>query len=148
MATVDLKQGGLGKFSSMTEKTASPGSGPESLAGVKRFHGRLKIDATFCPTEVASPFDTVEWEARTRRDQGRERRSAVRADQLRSPIVLEPVGHQRRLQQILLRRNRHGRARVQRPPADPSRHPHDRRLGPATTATSPAPKMASGSIAT
>ena len=34
-------------------------------AGAKRFHGRLKVDATFCPAEVADLFDTVEWEVRT-----------------------------------------------------------------------------------
>ncbi len=28
-------------------------------------HGGLQIDATFCPAEVADPFDTVEWELRT-----------------------------------------------------------------------------------
>ena len=31
----------------------------------KSFHGRVKVDAEFCPTEVADPFDTVEWEVRT-----------------------------------------------------------------------------------
>ena len=31
----------------------------------KTFHGRLKIDAQFCPTEVADPFDTVNWEVRS-----------------------------------------------------------------------------------
>ena len=36
-----------------------------SLAGVKRFHGRMKFDALFCPTDVDSPFDTAQWETRT-----------------------------------------------------------------------------------
>ncbi len=31
----------------------------------RRFHGRLKVDATFCPTDVADPFDTVNWEIRS-----------------------------------------------------------------------------------
>ncbi|WP_231930910.1 vitamin B12-dependent ribonucleotide reductase [Botrimarina hoheduenensis] len=31
----------------------------------KLFHGRLKVDATFCPEHVADPFDTVDWEVRT-----------------------------------------------------------------------------------
>ncbi|MEQ8849197.1 vitamin B12-dependent ribonucleotide reductase [Botrimarina sp.] len=31
----------------------------------KTFHGRLKVDPTFCPTDVADPFDTVNWEVRT-----------------------------------------------------------------------------------
>ena len=59
--------------------------------------GGLHIESRFCPTDVADPFDTVQWELRTRRDQGRERRSAVRADRLRSPVVLDAAGHQRRL---------------------------------------------------
>jgi ribonucleoside-diphosphate reductase alpha chain len=34
-------------------------------AGAKRFHGRLKIDATFCPQDAADVFDTVQWEVRS-----------------------------------------------------------------------------------
>jgi ribonucleoside-diphosphate reductase alpha chain len=34
-------------------------------AGAKRFHGRLKIDATFCPENSADVFDTVQWEVRS-----------------------------------------------------------------------------------
>ncbi len=45
-----------------TSSTSSTGNG---TAAAKRFHGRIKIDATFCPTEVADPFDTVNWEVRT-----------------------------------------------------------------------------------
>ena len=37
----------------------------ESLEGLKRFHGRLKFDATFCPTDVSDPFDTASWEVRS-----------------------------------------------------------------------------------
>ena len=44
-------------------------------------------------------------------DQGRERRADLRADRLRDPRVLEPAGHERRRQQVLLRRDRHARAR-------------------------------------
>ena len=41
----------------------------------KRFHGRLKIDSTFCPPAtgegaVADPFDTVNWEIRTSQIKG------------------------------------------------------------------------------
>ncbi|WP_145280360.1 vitamin B12-dependent ribonucleotide reductase [Pirellulimonas nuda] len=41
----------------------------------KRFRGRLKIDATFCPPEsgegaVADPFDTVNWDIRTSQIKG------------------------------------------------------------------------------
>jgi ribonucleoside-diphosphate reductase alpha chain len=31
----------------------------------KRFHGRLKIDTQFCPTDMADPFQTVDWEIRS-----------------------------------------------------------------------------------
>ncbi len=41
---------------------ASVSSNPKTE---KSFHGRLKIDSTFCPDDVADPFDTVEWEVRT-----------------------------------------------------------------------------------
>ena len=37
----------------------------KSLGGMKRFHGRMKFDANFCPADVDSPFDTAEWETRT-----------------------------------------------------------------------------------
>ncbi len=44
-------------------------------SGTKQFHGRLKIDATFCPPatgegSVADPFDTVNWEVRTSQIKG------------------------------------------------------------------------------
>ena len=31
----------------------------------KQFHGRLKVDATFCPTDVDDVFSTVNWEIRS-----------------------------------------------------------------------------------
>ncbi|HEX6964054.1 MAG TPA: vitamin B12-dependent ribonucleotide reductase [Lacipirellula sp.] len=34
-------------------------------AGQKRFHGRLKIDAAFCPQDSVDVFDTVQWEVRS-----------------------------------------------------------------------------------
>ena len=63
-------------------------------------------------------------------DQGRAGPHHLRADQLRSPLVLEPAGHQRRRQQVLLRRDQYARARDQRAPTDRPRDPDDRRLGP------------------
>jgi len=75
VATVGLSVGDLGVSSTVNEKRAAksevpngPGAesgAPRSLAGVKCFHGRLKFDATFCPTDVASPFDTAQWETRS-----------------------------------------------------------------------------------
>ncbi|MBX3426035.1 MAG: vitamin B12-dependent ribonucleotide reductase [Pirellulales bacterium] len=37
----------------------------QAAPGPKKFHGRVKIDRTFCPEGVADPFSTVEWETRT-----------------------------------------------------------------------------------
>jgi ribonucleoside-diphosphate reductase alpha chain len=34
-------------------------------AGAKRFQGRLKIDAAFCPHDLVDPFDGVQWEVRS-----------------------------------------------------------------------------------
>jgi ribonucleoside-diphosphate reductase alpha chain len=33
--------------------------------GAKKFHGRLKFDARFCPADVDDVFDTVQWEVRS-----------------------------------------------------------------------------------
>ena len=52
-----------------TVEAPSTGPVPPSSAA-KHFHGRLKIDTTFCPTEVADPFDTVDWEVRTSQIKG------------------------------------------------------------------------------
>lgn len=67
MATVDA-----GFATTNNPNDASNPSGGEQP---KRFHGRLKVDATFCPPEtgegaVADPFDTVNWEIRTSQIKG------------------------------------------------------------------------------
>ena len=80
-------------------------------------------------------------------DQGRERRADLRADQLRSAVVLEPAGHERHLQQVFLRRSGHGRARIQRAAAGAPRGPHDCRLGHGGRLLRLARRTASGSIA-
>jgi ribonucleoside-diphosphate reductase alpha chain len=36
----------------------------------KRFHGRLKVDAQFCPTDVEDLFTTVDWEVRSAQIKG------------------------------------------------------------------------------
>ncbi len=69
MATANLNKGNLGVSSTMSDTRvdtkASSRPASASLAGMKRFHGRMKFDANFCPTDVDSPFDTAEWETRT-----------------------------------------------------------------------------------
>ncbi len=42
-----------------------PRTDADSVEVAKKFHGRLKFDATFCPEDVADPFDTVTWEIRS-----------------------------------------------------------------------------------
>jgi ribonucleoside-diphosphate reductase alpha chain len=56
MATVDA---------GFTQHTQSPNQPWDGQQPQKTFHGRLKIDATFCPTDVVDPFDTVNWEVRS-----------------------------------------------------------------------------------
>src|SRR4051812_38660281 len=49
-----------------TQTTSSKGFTPAA----KRFHGRLKIDAQFCPTDVEDLFSTVDWEVRSAQIKG------------------------------------------------------------------------------
>src|ERR1700722_14528637 len=61
--------------SSLSKETfamAIAGVGTKERAGMgnsQKFQARngrgLKVGATFCPTDVADPFDTVEWDYRT-----------------------------------------------------------------------------------
>jgi hypothetical protein len=48
-------------------KNASTSS---TQSAAKRFHGRLKIDATFCPTDIDDLFATVDWEVRSSQIKG------------------------------------------------------------------------------
>ena len=91
----------------------------------------LTIEPTFCPADVAEPFDTVAVGNADCRHQGRRRRGSLRAEGLRSSRVLEPIGDERRRQQVFLRRERHVGTGAERAAACPPRQPHDRRLGPA-----------------
>ena len=90
----------------------------------------LAIESIFCPTDVADPFDTVEWDLRTAAIKGESGELLFEQTRLRNPQVLEPARDECRRQQIFLRRDQHAAARAQRSAIDPSRQPHDRRLGP------------------
>ncbi len=39
-------------------------------SAAKQFHGRLKIDAQFCPTDIEDLFSTVDWEVRSAQIKG------------------------------------------------------------------------------
>ncbi len=52
------------------ELTTAPAPRTTKKMSDKHFHGRLKIDARFCPTTVSDPFDTVNWEIRTSQIKG------------------------------------------------------------------------------
>ena len=47
------------------DRMTANGTQVADVKRAKRFHGRLKIDPTFCPAEVTDPFDTVSWEVRS-----------------------------------------------------------------------------------
>ena len=51
-------------FQSMTASS----KGPQTTS--KKFHGRLKVDAQFCPTDVEDLFATVDWEVRSSQIKG------------------------------------------------------------------------------
>lgn len=57
MAMADVRKDLAKKTSAITPAT-------------KRFHGRLKVDATFCPTDVDDLFSTVDWEVRAAQIKG------------------------------------------------------------------------------
>jgi ribonucleoside-diphosphate reductase alpha chain len=57
MATADLR--------SMT-----PSSPKVSNPATKKFHGRVKVDAQFCPADVDDLFSTVDWEVRSSQIKG------------------------------------------------------------------------------
>ena len=103
---------------------------------------------TFCPTDVADLFDTVAVGSPLRRHQGRERRSALRADQLRSPVVLErsspPTSSAASTSTAKSARPSASTASASSSTASPARSP----TGAWKTATSPRPRTASGSTAT
>ena len=52
-----------------TQSTSSSSKGSQAQP-VKRFHGRLKVDAKFCPTDVDDLFATVDWEVRSSQIKG------------------------------------------------------------------------------
>ena len=88
-------------------------------------------------TEGANPFDQVEWDQRTAEIKDERGRAIFQQTECEIPAVLEPVGHQRGREQVLLRRCRQrqrlpvgGQARVFRSPVDRPRDADDRRLGP------------------
>ena len=48
-----------------TAHVAPANSSSAASSSEKRFHGRVKIDQTFCPTDQQDPFDRVQWEIRS-----------------------------------------------------------------------------------
>jgi ribonucleoside-diphosphate reductase alpha chain len=51
-------------------KVQQVGSAKTTNPATKQFHGRLKVDAAFCPTDVEDLFSTVDWEVRSAQIKG------------------------------------------------------------------------------
>ncbi|HEX2473953.1 MAG TPA: vitamin B12-dependent ribonucleotide reductase, partial [Lacipirellulaceae bacterium] len=51
-------------------KVQQGGSSKATSPATKRFHGRLKVDTVFCPTDVEDLFSTVDWEVRSAQIKG------------------------------------------------------------------------------
>ena len=114
----------------------------------RRFSRGLVVEPRFCPSDVADPFETVEWEIRTAAIKGEN--GEVLFEQTDCEI---PAGWSQLATNVVVSKYFYGEVDTperekQRPAVDPPRHPHDRRLGRARTATSPRRKTASVSIAT
>ncbi len=65
MAATDIARTTITQTTTSRRLGNPPTPNPQPPTSTKRFHGRLKIDATFCPEDVADPFDTVTWEIRS-----------------------------------------------------------------------------------
>ena len=78
-----------------------------------------------------SPFDQVDWELRTAEIKDEKGRVIFQQTDCEIPKALEPAGHQRRGEQVLLRRARNTPEReTSVRAAGRPRDPDDRRLGP------------------
>jgi ribonucleoside-diphosphate reductase alpha chain len=62
VATIDLGSSRVSKVLRMSGTGIEKGKGS---SGGKKFHGRMKVDATFCPTDIDDVFSTVNWEIRS-----------------------------------------------------------------------------------
>ena len=119
-------------------KTNSRRSHHPHAAHLRRRPEALRVEPIFCPADVADPFDTVEWDRPRRRHQRRRRaRCCSSKPTAKSPRSWSQLATNVVVSKYFYGEIEHARAREQRPPVDPSRQPHDRRLGPAKTATSP-----------
>ena len=68
----------------------------------------------FCPADVADPFDTVEWELRTAAIKGENGEVLFEQTNCEVPSFWSQLATNVIVQQVLLRRSRHARARAQR----------------------------------
>ena len=113
---------------------AEPAGGSPAQDAPKAGPGRravpLVIEATFCPADVADPFETVAWDLRTAAIKGEggevvfeQRDCEVPASW--SQLATNVVANKYFYGEVNTRRAGKERAAV-----DPSRLPHDRRLGP------------------
>ena len=105
----------------------------------RRHPDGLEIEPIFCPTDVADPFDTVEWETRTAAIKGEA--GGMLFEQNDCEV---PAGWSQLATNVVVSKYFYGeigtpRAREERPATDSPRQPHDRRLGHWTTAISPPP---------
>ena len=95
----------VGERAGLATAAGQVGTEPEGSRERGRKRSGMVVPRVFS-TEGVSPFDQVDWELADGGDQGRERRADLRADRLRNPAGLEPAGHERRRQQVFLRRGR------------------------------------------
>ena len=108
--------------------SASSSKGTQSA--VKRFHGRLKIDAQFCPAEVEDLFSTVDWDVRSAQIKGENGELIFEQTNCEVPSFWSQLATNVICSKYFYGEVGTARARVQRQAARPPRGPHDCRLGP------------------
>jgi len=47
-----------------TSRSPAAGRGGSKMDAIRELSKGLKIEAQFCPVDIADPFDTVQWELR------------------------------------------------------------------------------------
>ena len=135
MATADIR--------SMTSSSSPKASNPAA----KRFHGRLKVDAQFCPTDVDDLFATVDWEVRSAQIKGENGELLFEQTNCEVPSFWSQLATN-----VVCSKYFYGEVGTPEREysvrqLDPPRRPHDRRLGPRRRLLRQRRTTASASIA-
>ena len=112
----------------------------DSNSAAKRFHGRLKVDATFCPTDVDDLFATVDWEVRSAQIKGENGELIFEQTNCEVPSFWSQLATNVICSKYFYGEVGTPRARIQRASSSCTAWPARSPIGASKTATSPAPQ--------